>query len=100
MTHNWTSTEISMMIMSVGATIVSLLVAVSKSRCTTIKFCGASCERDVIPISDLENQLQQPSEPRMSIPIPIPSPPPPPPPPLPNRKPIANVAARVQQFNG
>jgi hypothetical protein len=94
MTHNWTSTEISMMIMSVGATIVSLLVAVSKSRCTTIKFCGASCERDVIPISDLENQLQQPSEPRISIPSP------PPPPPLPNRTPIANVAARVQQFNG
>ena len=83
-----------MMIMSVGATIVSLLVAVSKSRCTTIKFCGASCERDVIPISDLENQLQQPSELRISIPSP------PPPPPLPNRTPIANVAARVQQFNG
>ena len=92
MTHNWTSTEISMMIMSVGATIVSLLVAVSKSRCTTIKFCGASCERDVIPISDLENQLQQPSEPRITILSP--------PPPLPNRTPIANVAARVQQFNG
>jgi len=96
MTQNWTSTEISMMIMGVGATIATLLVAVSKSRCTTIKFCGASCERDVIQISDLENQLQSPSEPRISIP----SPPPPLPPTLPNRTPIANVAARVQQFNG
>ena len=92
MANNWTSTEVSMMVMSVGATVVSLLVAISKSRCTTIKCCGAQCERDVIAQTDLENQLQSTSEPRLSVS---------PPPPLTQHRtpPIVNVASRVVQFN-
>ena len=93
MANDWTSTEVSMMVMSVGATIVSLLVAISKSRCTTIKCCGAQCERDVIAQTDLENQLQSVSEPQLSVSSP--------PPRTPNRTPpIVNVATRVKQFNG
>ena len=47
------------LILSVGAMlmgcIAGVLTCVLKSRCTKISFCGISCERDVIPPTDLEN---------------------------------------------
>ena len=56
---HWSSTEISMMVMSVSAALVSILVVIQKSRCTKITCpCGTECERDVSvaePPTDLES---------------------------------------------
>ena len=82
------------MIMSVGATIVSLLVAVQKSRCTRIKCCGSSCERDIIKQSDIENQLESTRESNVSS---IPSPPLIPSPNI--TPPNVSVASRIKQFD-
>ena len=54
---HWSSTEISMMVMSVSAALVSILVVVQKSRCTKITMCGSSCERELSTVDqppDLE----------------------------------------------
>ena len=58
MSATWSSTEISMMVMSVSAALVSILVVIQKSRCTKISACGTECERDVSvaePPPDLES---------------------------------------------
>ena len=51
-------TELSIFVSALAASIVSIIYATQKSRCTNIKLCGVvECERDVVHEHDLENQL-------------------------------------------
>ena len=48
----WSPTEIGMLVSLCGASLASIIFTIQKSKCKTIKMCGAECERDVSMIQD------------------------------------------------
>ena len=43
----WSPTEIGVLVSLCGASLASIIFTIQKSKCKTIKMCGAECERDV-----------------------------------------------------
>ena len=68
----WTATEVGMFVSLLGATLVSLIFTITKSRCTNIKMCGCiECQRKVEE-TDLESQSTISNEiESQNVPIPI-----------------------------
>jgi hypothetical protein len=59
---NWS--ELSIFVSAVTGCIVSLVIAIQKSKCTKIKICRGCCEcdRNINVNNDLENQLSNVEE--------------------------------------
>ena len=49
-----------------GALVSGILVCCLRSRCTSIKFCGVECQRDVIPPDQLDAAQVNIAPPRAS----------------------------------
>jgi hypothetical protein len=50
----WSSTDITLLVGALIGGVSSLILVIQRSTCTTIKCCGAECERKVRTLEELE----------------------------------------------